>query len=128
MIPDTVILELKDELSNFRGIVSDMDMPVVDIESVLQQVFDALSDESSNIAITNLSNYMAYGEGLFENSELDNGIKERIFYAVKNLTEQIKFTLHINGMYTSSNKLPFEFRKLLNDNITCILCKSTSNT
>jgi hypothetical protein len=111
-------------------VVSELDMPPIDMESTLEQIFTTVinvSEFSDKIAYT--GRYMASGEGifegLFENSEaeLHDDVSMRINLAVVHLGNAIKNKLTDYNAYRQ-DRFPYFVRNYINDR-TIVLSKST---
>lgn len=114
MTPKQVILPLAPELHAFRAVVFEMDMPTVDLEAALSQIFDAVQAQNSATALHNLAGNMANGEALFENSDIEDDGKYRVFVSVLRLGEQIRQKLQAYGGYNADGTFPYEFKGMLN--------------
>lgn len=121
MIPDSLILDCTAELKEFRRVVCELDMPPIDMESTLQQVFDtvvSVGEFKDRIAETAM--YMGNGEGLyqglFENSEAEihEDTQQRITLAVVTLGRAIKNKLDYYNAYRYGH-LPYIFKDYIND-------------
>lgn len=116
-MPDTIIVEFKPELDNFRRVVCELDMPTIDMDAALSQFFDATQSlhEFEN-KLCFLASDMTFGEALFENSDLEADAYDRIHDAVVTLGEGIKNKLVLLKAYREDGTFPFSFGTLINDN------------
>lgn len=120
-IPNSLILDFTSELKEFRCVVSELDMPSIDMESALQQIVDSTVNLATfDDKIAEVAMYMGQGEGiyegLFENSEAEihDDVQQRITMAVLYLGRAIKNKL-INYNAYSQGQLPYNFRNYIND-------------
>lgn len=135
LIPsDALIIDCTTELSEFRSVISELDMPPVDMEAVLEQVFEAVNNSFTfNEAIANTAMYMGNGEGifqgLFENSEaeLQRDTQQRIVLAVVYLGRAIKNNLTRLNAYRSG-RFPYTFRNYINDRTILLSPTISSDT
>lgn len=117
---DTLIMDCSKELQDFKSVVCDLDMPIVDLDAATQLIFEALTIKDTAVRdIFNIACHMSDGEGLFENADLDSNTCNRIFNAVETLGHQLKDKLSAYHAYVD-NQFPYEFKRL-NDDGTIIL-------
>ncbi len=125
-IPDTVIIELRDELKLFRYVVCKKDLPHVDMEAAIQQITDAILDikpDGSNYGnLGNVGYEMAFREALFENASLHYQDKKNIMDAVFAIGDAIKNKLKHLHAYRNGH-LPYRYRRMI-DESTILLAKS----
>lgn len=111
-IPKYLIFDFSEEINQFKSVVCDLSMPTVDIESALEQIIDSVQNLNTVEHDINIIGFhMAQGEGLYENSELDDGAQENIMKAVITIGEKITDKLHHAGAYISG-QFPYKFRSL----------------
>lgn len=129
MIPQSLILDCATELHTFRSVVAELDMPPIDMEATLQQVFETVIDDSYfKDRIADVAMYMGNGEGiyqgLFENSEaeVNDDTNQRITMAVVELGRAIKNKLDNYHAYRNGH-FPYIFRNYINDR-TIVLSES----
>ena len=116
-MPDGVLIECKEVLRDFKRVVCELDMPTVDMDAALSQVFDAVQDLSKfEDKLCYLASEMTYGEALFENSDLEADAYDRIHEAVVTLGEGLKNHLVNLKAYRDDGTFPFSFRTMLDDN------------
>ena len=110
--PEQIILELKEELRNFRSIILELDMPTIDQEAALSQVFDALHSRRFNNDNTDLmwaANDLALNSvGLAENWEDEDDGRARAYESVIVLGEAIQEQLAQYGAYRNGH-FQYEF-------------------
>jgi hypothetical protein len=119
--PEHIVLELRPELRQFRSVITEMDMPTVDMDVALSKLFDALSDDGCEAEVNWVANDMAQGEGLFENSEIDDDGRSRVYGSVVQLGEAIYNRVAELAGYRNGT-FPYEFKGMLNHD-TVVLSK-----
>ena len=113
---DSIIIDCEKELKAFRKVVCELDMPTIDMDAALSQVFETVRDLSRfENKICYVASDMAFGDALFENSELEADARDRIHEAVVNLGENIKKQLILLKAYEEDGTFPFSFGTLIND-------------
>jgi hypothetical protein len=132
MIPDNLIVDFATELTEFRRVVCELDMPSIDVEATLQQIFDTITiAEEFPERIAYIAMYMGAGEGLyeglFENSEaeINDDTQQRITMAVVKLGREIKNKLDNYNAYRQGH-FPYIFRNYINDR-TIVLSQPTGS-
>jgi hypothetical protein len=124
MLPDTIILECRSQLQAFTSLVSEIDMPTVDLEAVLERVFDAVADKECEVELRFTAEDLSYRDGM--TSDLlgfENGQQARIYDAVLNLGHAINDQLKSIGAYDSGDVFPYFIQGLL-DADTVVLAKT----
>ena len=97
-MPDLIILDFKQELDDFRAVLNNVDLPTPDIEAVLSQLFDTIAVAEEDVyagMVLNVAMDMAKGEGLYENTRLDEFDQQRIMSAVVKLCNKLKIEENI---------------------------------
>jgi hypothetical protein len=125
-VPDLVVVELKEELRLFRSVICEMDMPTVDMDVALSKIFDAISEDGCESEMNWVANDMAQGEGLFENSEIDDDGRSRVYGSVLKLGEAVFSHMAQLGGYRDG-WFPYQYKGLL-DHDTVILAKVSELT
>jgi hypothetical protein len=120
-VPETVLIQLSSELRQFRSVILEMDMPTVDMDVALSKIFDAISEDGCESEMNWVANDMAQGEGLFENSEIDDDGRSRVYGSVLKLGEAVFQHLAQLGGYRDG-WFPYQYKGLL-DHDTVILAK-----
>lgn len=116
MHPQTVILDCREELVLFKAVVCGLDMPTVDLEAAVGQIFYAVGHEyTAHHNTMQLAHAMSMQEALFENSELDNGQQVKIYNAVVDFCDHLIAKLKSLGAYDYNGQFPYENRTILND-------------
>jgi hypothetical protein len=112
---DTIILDCAAEVRNFRGAVSELDMPAIDIHSAVRQIFDVVSRLTNfEDQLARLAFEMGQQDALFENVELDNNAQDRVIMAVVLLGRAIKNQLQYYHAYRH-DQFPYSVRNIIND-------------
>lgn len=114
-IPRYLIIEFSDELPAFERVVCGLNMPTVDMNACLEQIFDVIQiaeDDLFKRMLLNVADYMGKGEGLYENARLDEFEQEQIVAAIIKIGIEIKarikfLNIHIDGF------MPYSFMKML---------------
>ena len=123
-MPDLIILDFKQELDDFRAVLNNVDLPTPDIEAVLSQLFDTIAVAEEDVyagMVLNVAMDMAKGEGLYENTRLDEFDQQRIMSAVVKLCNKLKNKiLSLNGYVDGF--FQYSFQQLLDYN-TVVLSK-----
>ena len=112
-----MIVGLEDSLPEFREVVCYLNMPTVDMSACLQQIFDtmALSNEFEfNRMLENTANWMGKGEGLYENSRLDEYEKMLVVNSTLKLGKSIKEKIKYLNLYIDGH-LPYAFNRMVGD-------------
>ena len=125
MQPCILIFSLNSALRLFRAVISDPEFPTIDVEAVVQVMFEAVVDLSTatdRIYIT--ASRMCESDLLYEQGlKLSHACQQRLFYAAINLGQELKNTLVQLHAYRDHH-LPFTFRTLIND--TDVVLQSAS--
>ena len=111
-IPNYLIFDCSEEINEFKKVVCDLSMPTVDIDSAIEQIIESIQNlDTVEHEINIIGFHMSQGEGLFENSDLDDGAQENIMKAVITIGEKITDKLFHAGAYISG-QFPYKFRSL----------------
>lgn len=111
-----VVLQCTEAFLKFRGIVCELDMPVVDLQEAVDQIVDSVGvrdDEDHELILTAFN--MAESDSLFENHELDSGQQERVYNAVLDLGRSMKKEIDFQYGYVKDGIFPYEFKALINN-------------
>lgn len=119
MLPETIIFEIDEPLIKFKSIVSDLSMPTMDLDAVLDQIFTAVLDLSMSTGqIENLAHDMAYGDTLFENFQLEQASRTQIYKAVCEFGFAILRQLEYYRAHDGNGNFPYYYKgQLTNDSI-----------
>ncbi len=131
--PQQILIELKPELRQFRGVIFELDMPTIDQEATLSAVFGAIQtrrfdatrhDLSDNAELVWVANDLAINAvGLTENVEFEDDARARAYDSVVKLGEAIRDQLLQYGAYRDG-RFNYEFQGFLkNDANTVVLRK-----
>lgn len=115
-IPKYVLISLEEELPAFEQVVCGIEMPTVDMDACLQQIFDVVVIAEEEVFVrmlTNMAQYMGNGDGLYENARLDEFERNQIIYALIKIGTEIKGKLKELNMYIDGF-IPYSFKKLVN--------------
>lgn len=124
MAPKHLLIEITGALSGFRSLLAHPELPQLDLEAALSQIVEEVRVlEQIDDRLANAAQWMAWGEGLFENSALSAVMEEKIVHAVVQLGSAIKNELLRIHAYRFGIS-PFTYRSLVND--TTILLSQTS--
>lgn len=113
--PEFIILPCKEELLTLKSLVAELDMPVVDMDSVVMCLEEAIRvADDQHVELSATAFHMAGYEDLFENEEIDNAQRERVYQATLQLGKQLKnklasYCLYENGCFN------YEFKRFLNE-------------
>jgi hypothetical protein len=121
-LPKYLILELKDEIPAFERVVCGIEMPTVDMDACLEQIFYVISeadDSSFRSMIANIANYMGKGEGLYENARLDEYEQKQIIEAVIKVGTEIKAKLDLLKAIIDGY-CPYSFKRLVGKNLVIL--------
>lgn len=124
--PESIIFEFGPELTQFKSIVCDINMPTLDLEAVLDQIFTAVSNLSmSGSALHEVAKDMSHSEAMFENADLDYYQRQAIFLAVLNLGAALIQELKRIKGYNQHGKFPYVLRDMINGQTVFLSQNST---
>lgn len=107
---DYMILDVRKYWNKFFGVLTDLDMPEVDVDVLCSRMFDCLKDENLvEKKLKELCIDMATHDGLFENEHLDDGQQQRIYRALQILGKDLIEFYHREGMYLDG-KAPYNYK------------------
>lgn len=111
-LPKHLVFDIGEVYTNFNAVVSDISLPMVDVDAVFDQVFVALCDvESAPAELALLAANMARSDNLFENHDIDSEVLDGIEQAVFDLG--IYFYTHLSHIkaYTGGF-FPYKYKGL----------------
>jgi hypothetical protein len=111
--PFQLILDLQSELRVFSGVTRDPETPTVDLEATLSRIIDVVAAQRFDYLVEQIASDTSTGEGLIECSDLEDSGKSRVFYAVKQLSEEIRNKLLELHAYDRGT-FPYTYKSLLN--------------
>jgi hypothetical protein len=116
-IPNVLILDCSQELRQFRSATSEIDMPVIDIDVVLEYLFKAI-DELNDYNDLEVSVYQICA--IAERSEknlhhIDDYVgNNKLYTALMSLGQDLRTKLTHEHLYLGDT-FPFKFRIFIND-------------
>lgn len=121
-----ILFDIREAMHNFQGVIYEIDMPTVDIDAFLSQLFDCfVYSHLVEARLLELIDSVSWSDGMFEslseNVDIDNGQRHRIYNALMLLIGATKSSLTTINPY-GSGVFHYRYERILHDN-TIVLAK-----
>ncbi len=115
-LPVGVVLRCKAAMRKFQREVTDLAMPMIDVDAVMSEVIDAINvRDDSNHELIVLAHAISETDMIYENVHLDDGQQERIHTAVMLLGKELKREIDFHQGYHKDGRFPYKLERLINN-------------